>query len=101
MRLYVCRPATFYRRRVAYCPTCRRRRRFVWAEQVWYGVRLTCCGCGDSWNDGQREPRPFRRGWRKGAVRLARERWAQIPPYDREEHRAWLAEQLGDPLVTA
>jgi hypothetical protein len=59
-----------------HCPTCKSRRRFTqtWLG-AWYGSRLTCCGCGDSWTDGERYPRPFLRGWRKEATDRARRDW--------------------------
>lgn len=31
----------------------------------WYGASVSCLNCGDVWNDGERQPRPFYRGWRE------------------------------------
>jgi hypothetical protein len=73
----VCRSTFTYRRRVRDCPTCKRRRRFVLAvdDNPYYGSIWTCCGCGDSWSDGERMPRPFARGWRARAIAKAKARW--------------------------
>lgn len=55
-------------RMVRHCPTCDKRRRFTGMEQLYYGPTWTCCGCGDSWSDGEQLPRPFARSWRAEAV---------------------------------
>lgn len=74
---YICAPSpTQVRRRILPCPTCERRRRFVCRLYEWYGWMVTCCGCGDSWEDGERLPRPFARGWRAAAIARARAAWA-------------------------
>ncbi len=81
----------FEARRIAYCPTEDRRRRFVTRAQAWYGTEWTCLGCGDSWCDGERGYRPFERGWRPKAIARARDRWARVPAGDRRiRQRAWL-----------
>lgn len=54
------------------CPTCGKRRTFSCAFTPWYGWLETCLGCGDSWQDGERMPRPFARGWREKAIQRAR-----------------------------
>jgi hypothetical protein len=48
-----------------HCPTCDRMRRMSaqWAE--WYGWKLTCAGCGETWSDGEMHVRPFAPGWRR------------------------------------
>lgn len=48
---------------------------------AWYGPTITCCGCGDSWSDGEMLERPFRRGWRKESIGRAVRDWyeAQTP----------------------
>ncbi len=73
--IHLCRPATWWGRTVRDCPTCGSRRRFVVMLQEWYGAVWTCCGCGDSWSDGQRHERPFARGWRDRERHRARDRW--------------------------
>lgn len=75
--LVVCGGAVAYRRRILWCPICERRRRFVVAYDAspYYAPSLTCCGCGDSWSDGELGYRPFARGWRKAAIRKAKARW--------------------------
>ena len=80
MSVHVCAPATVTFRMVRHCPTCQRRRRFVGDAAVWYGTIWTWCACGDSWGDGERLPRPFARGWREQASRLAKKRWTDAPP---------------------
>lgn len=92
----ICRPDVYLRRRVLSCPTCKRRRRFAWSEAAWYGATVTCCSCGDSWTNGERHERPFRRGWRKEAAAQARRIWEVAPPFDRAEHSRWLRAQFGD-----
>jgi hypothetical protein len=77
--LHICAPSPVkYERRVIQCPTCQQRRRFVCRLYEWYGWLVTCCACGDSWEDGERLPRPFRRGWRVEEARRAKRLWASI-----------------------
>ncbi len=91
------------RRRILPCPVCERPRRHVesWGG-VWYGPTLTCCGCGDSWTDGELHPRPFQRAWRKEAIIRALRMWQEaISPQeyraavqaDLDEHDAFVEEQ--------
>jgi transposase-like protein len=63
---------------VNHCPTCDRPRRMLGRFVEWYGTRWTCSGCGDSWNDGEREERPFAPGWRKEGIRHAIEGLAKL-----------------------
>ena len=64
-------------------------------HEMYYGTTRMCVGCGDAWEDGQRRPRPFRRGWRVDAVRRARRLWESALPsaaYDaavEAEFAAW------------
>lgn len=80
MSVIICRPQAWTFRRVLFCPTCERRRRFVVETFIWYDSEATCLGCGDSWSGGWRNPRPFVRGWRKAAIAAARAKWATAPP---------------------
>lgn len=66
-------------RRIMACPTEGRRRRFYGWFQHWYGWTWTCLGCGDSWADGERGYRPFKRGWRKEAISRAVAAWNAAP----------------------
>lgn len=96
----ICRSDTFPLRRIIHCPTCKRRRRFAGVDRgAWYGVIWTCCGCGDSWGDGERLPRPFKRGWRTEAKSAAKHTWAAAEGRTRDEHRAWIRAQLGDDVA--
>lgn len=72
----VCRPR-FERveARIMACPTCKRRRRMVAKLQDWYGWLVTCTGCGDSWNDGERLMRPCYRAWRRDVAAKAMTEW--------------------------
>jgi hypothetical protein len=80
-------------RRVAYCPICDRRRRFVQKFiGTWSGDRWTCLGCGDSWQEGELMPRPFRPRWRAEAKAKARARWQQA--MTRAEFQALIRRQL-------
>lgn len=92
----VCRARQYNIRRIFRCPTCKMRRRMLWQDEVWYGVTVTCCHCGDSWQDGELYPRPAKRSWRKEAAAKATAAWLAAGRYDREAHRAWVAEQTGD-----
>ena len=57
------------------CPTCKARRTFYCFLQAWYGWDLTCIGCGERWQDGERMPRPFEPRWRERSIQSARDRW--------------------------
>ena len=91
----VCRPETFWLRRIRQCPTCHRRRRFVAFDQLWYGPTWTCCRCGDAWTADGRLPRPFKPRWRRESATWAREHWS-LASGDRAEHMAWLAAQIAE-----
>lgn len=95
----ICRPPVFLRRRIMFCPVCKHRRRFAVREALWYGPTATCCGCGDSFGDGERLLRPARRGWRKEAVAKAKRTWDAAGPFDRAAWELWFREQLGEPAV--
>jgi len=84
----ICTPSYVIERSIRYCPTCERRRRFVSTVALWYDPISTCCGCGDSWTYGQRDPRPFARNWRPGAVSRAKRMWENGST--KSEVRAWI-----------
>lgn len=63
---------------VNHCPTCDRPRRMLFKHYEWYGSDVTCAGCGDLWQDGERAERPFSPGWRTERIRYARRELAQI-----------------------
>lgn len=69
------------RRIVDECPTCQRRTRKVGEFEEMYGWTITCCACGEVWQDGcdglERCPRPFERGWRKRSAESAKRKWAR------------------------
>ena len=96
MSAYVilCRPAEFLFRRETNCPTCESNQRFAGRDAAWYGTTWTCCGCGDSWTDGERHERPFERGWRKKSIAVAEKTWADAANFDPADHVAWLRDQL-------
>lgn len=94
-RVMIC-PANDYRiRQIRRCPVCARRRRHVLYDGAWYGMRLTCCGCGDSWSEEGRMERPFQRGWRTEAIARARSDWDAAGAFDREAWNKWLADRIG------
>lgn len=94
--LDVCRADEYLIRRIAYCPNCRTKRRFVGQHAVWYGTRWTCCGCADSWDEsGFRCPRWSQRGWRTGAIAEAKKLWDAAGPYDPKAFAAWCEDQFG------
>jgi ribosomal protein L37AE/L43A len=92
----ICSPAEYLRRSIVYCPVCRTKRRFVGREAAWHGTTWHCCGCGDVWADGERQPRPARKGWRAEAIARAKQLWEQAAPFDRAAYERWLYEQLGE-----
>lgn len=95
MNMIICRAAGFPIRRILRCPNCKQRRRFAGHSYVWYGPTITCCGCGDSWSDGERHDRPRRRGWRAVEIAAAKELWAEAGQYTRADHEAWLKREMG------
>lgn len=97
MNVIICRAPGFPIRRILRCPTCKQRRRFAGHDYVWYGPTFTCCGCGDSWTDGERHDRPRRRGWRAVEIAAAKETWEEAGQYTKAEHEEWLKEQLTGP----
>ena len=60
------------------CPTCERPRKSLATHYEWYGSTVTCAGCGDSWNDGEMQERPFAPGWRRQSIEHARAGLAAI-----------------------
>lgn len=60
------------------CPTCQRPRRMFVRFFEWYGAQVTCAGCGEEWNDGERGERPFMPGWRTKNRRYAIANLARI-----------------------
>lgn len=95
MNVIVCRARRYSIRRIFRCPTCKARRRMLFQDEAWYGMTMTCCHCGDIWQDGELYPRPSARGWRKEAAAKATVEWLAAGPYDRAAHRAWLAAETG------
>lgn len=95
-RAVICRPSTFPLRRIVHCPTCKRRRRFAGRDAPWYGPTWTCCGCGDSWHDGERLPRPFKRAWRAEAKARAKQTWTDATGLTRDDHWNWLREEMSN-----
>lgn len=91
----VCSPPAFLWRAIRNCPTCKQRRRFSGREQAWYGTTWTCCGCGDSWTDGEMHERPFKRGWRKGAIAHAKRTWDEAAAFKNIDHLTWIKEMVG------
>lgn len=92
----LCSPVQFVRRQMLHCPICKAKRRMVAREAVWYGVTVTCCGCGDSWTDGELHERPFKRGWRREEIAKAKKIWDAAGPFDQAVYDAWFAEQMGE-----
>lgn len=72
----VCGPAARdLRKRYLRCPTCECTTEMVAQYQNWYGVDAMCCRCGDSWSNGELQPRPFYPRWRSEAARRHRRLW--------------------------
>jgi hypothetical protein len=99
LTVHLNRPSTMNVRLIRACPTCKQRRRFAGFDSPpWYGVTLTCCACGDTWSDGERQERPFMRGWRKKSIAEAKATWAMAVRYGSPEHRAFVRAQFADSL---
>jgi hypothetical protein len=75
----------FLRCRILRCPFEGRKQEMVVRYEEWYLPTIYCCGCGDSWSEGGRVPRPFHRHWRRDRVREYRKLWDQAtygpPPH--------------------
>ena len=82
---------SFESRRIAFCWTENRRRRFYVRYQHWYGAEWHCLGCGDAWCDGERRERPFMRGWRAEAIKRAKAGWDAVTIPARQQRRAFHA----------
>lgn len=77
VNIAICGGSSSWARRVLHCPVCQSRRRFVVQVGTGYWSPILCClGCGDSFSDGYRMQRPFRRGWRPESIKQARTAWA-------------------------
>lgn len=53
------------------CPYCGGERGFFVEFYEWYGWKVVCLACGDSWQDGEMCERPFCPGWRQEAIARA------------------------------
>lgn len=95
MNVIICRPSGFPIRRMLHCPTCKQRRRFAGRDYTWYGPTITCCGCGDSWSNGERHDRPRRRGWRAVEIAAAKELWDEAGQYTKAEREQWFKDEMG------
>ncbi|KKK58840.1 hypothetical protein LCGC14_3040370 [marine sediment metagenome] len=60
------------------CPTCEKPKWFVCFLYEWYGWSVTCLACGEHWNDGERQERPFMRGWREKSKQSARDHYRRL-----------------------
>ena len=74
MHINIARPDLFACRR-DYCPTCKHPVYAIGWHEPWYGWTVTCLGCGDMWQDGERVSRPFERGWRRQRIEGAKRFW--------------------------
>lgn len=96
MTAVVCTPDEFLFRRIEHCPTCGGDQRFAVRDAAWYGPTSTCCNCGDSWSEGERRQRPFRRAWRKAAIAAAEQTWEEAGAFDPADYDAWLRAQISE-----
>lgn len=56
------------------CGSCQTDARLFCEHVPWYGWTVTCLSCGEEWQDGERMPRPFERGWREKRIAEAEHR---------------------------
>lgn len=91
----ICSPLRFPLRRRRKCPTCDRVTRFSDYAYVWYSTTWTCVRCGDSWTDGERHERPFKRGWRLEATARAQQVWVEAGSYTDADFQAWFEARHG------
>lgn len=101
MSVIVCRST--YVRAVMFCVTCDRKRPMAGTFGLYYGSRLTCLGCGDSYDSEicgtshtARDPRPFRRNWQAERLAAARRMWSNAPTLKQEEARQWAEMYAGE-----
>jgi hypothetical protein len=59
------------------CSTCGKPRWMVCFFYEWYGWLVTCLGCGEMWEDGERLERPFMPRWQEENKRNARKHWRE------------------------
>ncbi|MFD8469042.1 hypothetical protein ACFV10_28540 [Streptomyces cyaneofuscatus] len=95
MSIIICQAPRFPIRRILRCATCKTRRRMLVVDNGWYGTSITCCHCGDTWQDGERALRSNKRGWRKEAAAKATTGWIEAGTYDPAAHQAWFEHQMG------
>jgi hypothetical protein len=81
----------FETRRIHFCPTEGRLRRFYVRYQHYYGAEWYCLGCGDRWCDDERGERPFMRGWRADAIKHAKKGWDGVTVKASERNAAFRA----------
>lgn len=79
-----------------HCPICKAKRRMVVRDAVWYGPTITCCGCGDSWTNGELHPRPFKRDWRNEEINKAKAAWNAAGSFDKAAYDAWFKQEMGE-----
>ena len=99
----VCGPnPTNYRKRYWRCSTCQCITEQVALYELWHGMSRRCCRCGEHWDEEGGTWRPFAPGWRKAAVRRARELWDIAtfgPPPSFDAELDYLESSWGDYVV--
>jgi hypothetical protein len=86
--LVICRSDGFLRRHYTRCPVDECITEMVTRFDLWYDPTTWCTKCGDSWSGSELRARPFQRGWRAKAVRVARQLWDRAtygPPSSLDE----------------
>lgn len=83
-----------YVRTSAWCVTCEQPRPMAGTYGYYYGSRLTCLVCGDAYDSDWcgtrheiREPRPFRRNWKRERISSALRMWRNAMPLRLEVER--------------
>ena len=75
MSIFICAPKSIEQViNIIHCPTCDGDQKFMCEFYEWYGWSQTCLNCGERWNDGEREERPFMPAWRKKSIEEATKR---------------------------
>lgn len=78
--LIVCSTPTTRYRFMLKCPICKGRKRATRIFGGWYGDIITCCGCGNSWNDGYPMSRTRSERVKARNIAKAKAEWAGAQP---------------------
>jgi hypothetical protein len=85
--IHFCSPTSFSFRSMRYCKWCGERRRHLMTDELWYGMKIVCLGCGSTWTTEWGHHR-LSQNKRHDARDKARLRWKEAGT--RAQHTEWL-----------